>query len=118
MGGPIDSRPPPPPVYVPPGRPRAILYEYSGFGGRTFVIEGDVVNNLDRTGFNDRAASIRIEGGYWMFCTDAFFEGTCRTFGPGEYASLPWDITNKISSGRRIHEQYPYNGPPSWGPPR
>jgi Beta/Gamma crystallin len=105
-------------AWVAPGRPRAILYEYGGFGGRTFVIEGDVVSNLDRTGFNDRAASIRIEGGYWMFCTDAFFEGTCRTFGPGEYASLPWDVTNKISSGRRIHEQYPYNSQPSWGGPR
>ena len=104
--------------WVPPGRPRAILYELDGFGGRNFVIEGDVVANLDRTGFNDRASSIRIEGGYWMFCSDAGFQGTCRTFGPGEYASLPWDINNKISSGRRISEQYPYNSPPVWGSPR
>jgi hypothetical protein len=104
--------------YVPPGRPRAILYEYPNFGGRTFAIEADVVSNLDRTGFNDRAASIRVEGGYWMFCSDAFFEGTCRTFGPGEYASLPWDINAKISSGRRIHDQYPYNAPPAWGASR
>src|SRR5439155_8043088 len=104
--------------WVPPGRPRAILYEHEGFGGRSFTIEGDVVGNLDRTGFNDRASSIRIEGGYWMFCTDAGFQGTCRTFGPGEYASLPWDVNNKISSGRRIHEQNPYNAPPAWGSPR
>jgi Beta/Gamma crystallin len=104
--------------WVPPGSPRAILYESPGFGGRNFVIEGDVVGNLDRTGFNDRASSIRIEGGYWMFCTDAGFQGTCRTFGPGEYASLPWDINNKISSGRRISEQYPYNAPPAWGSSR
>ncbi len=104
--------------YVSPGRPRAILYEYPNFAGRTFAIEGDVVSNLDRTGFNDRAASIRVEGGYWMFCGDAFFEGTCRTFGPGEYPSLPWDINAKISSGRRIHEQYPYNAPPAWGSSR
>jgi hypothetical protein len=104
--------------YVPPGRPRAILYEYGGFGGRTFAIEGDVVTNLDRTGFNDRASSIRVEGGYWMFCTDMNFEGTCRTFGPGEYATLPWEIDRKISSGRRISEHYPYGGPPQWGSPR
>ncbi len=104
--------------WVPPGRPRAILYESPGFGGRNFVIEGNVVGNLDRTGFNDRASSIRIEGGYWVFCTDAGFQGTCRTFGPGEYASLPWDINNKISSGRRISEQYPYNAPPAWGSSR
>lgn len=105
-------------AWVPAGRPHAVLYEYPGFGGRSFVIEGDVVSNMGRTGFNDRASSIRIEGGYWMFCTDAFFQGTCRTFGPGEYASLPWDITDKISSGRRIHEHYPYNAPPTWGSPR
>jgi hypothetical protein len=60
------------------------------------------------------AASLRIEGGYWLFCTDAHFQGTCRTFGPGQYAQLPWDVSNKISSGRRIHEQYPYNAPPAW----
>jgi hypothetical protein len=104
--------------WVAPGRPRAILYESPGFGGRNFVIEGDVVANLDRTGFNDRASSIRIEGGYWMFCTDAGFQGTCRTFGPGEYASLPRDINNKISSGRRISEQYPDSAPPAWGSSR
>ncbi len=103
--------------WVPPGRPRAILYEYGNFGGRTFVVEGNVVPDLDRTGFNDRASSIRIEGGYWMFCTDAGFQGTCRTFGPGEYASLPWDVDNRISSGRRISEHYPYNSAPAWGSP-
>jgi hypothetical protein len=103
--------------WVPPGRPRAILYEYGNFGGRTLVVEGNVVPDLDRTGFNDRASSIRIEGGYWMFCTDAGFQGTCRTFGPGEYPSLPWDVDNRISSGRRISEHYPYNSPPAWGSP-
>jgi hypothetical protein len=48
------------------------------------------------------------------FCTDTFFEGTCRTFGPSEYAQLPWDVNRKISSGRRIHEHYPYGAPPAW----
>jgi Beta/Gamma crystallin len=43
--------------HVPPGRPRVVLYEYPNFGGRSFAIEGDVVSNLDPTGFNDRAAS-------------------------------------------------------------
>src|SRR5262249_43721179 len=71
------------------------------------------VSNFDRSGFNDRASSLRVDGGYWLFCTDALFEGVCRTFGPGEYAQLPWEINRKISSGRRIHEQYPYGGPPA-----
>ena len=101
--------------WIPSGRPRAVLYEGQGFAGRSFEIEGNVVANLDQTGFNDRASSIRVEGGYWLFCTDAYFEGTCRTFGPGEYGTLPWEINRKISSGRRISEHYPYGAQPSWG---
>jgi len=85
-----------------------------GVLGRSFSFEGTVMTNLDRTGSNDRASSIRIGGGYWMFCTDAGFEGTRRTFGPGDYASLPWDINDRISSGRGIHDQYPYKAPPAW----
>ena len=104
----------PQPLPPPSGRPRAVLYEEQNFGGRQFVIEDQVIANLDGTDFNDRAASLWIEGGYWLFCTDAHFQGTCRTFGPGQYAQLPWDVSNKISSGRRIHEQYPYNAPPAW----
>lgn len=100
---------------MPSARPRAVLYEGQGFAGRSFEIEGRVVANLDQTGFNDRASSMRIEGGYWVFCTDAYFEGTCRTFGPGEYPTLPWEINRKISSGRRIAEHYPHAAPPSWG---
>ena len=100
--------------WAPGGRPQATLYEYPDFGGRSFTLENDVVSNFDRTGFNDRASSLRIDGGYWLFCTDANFQGTCRTFGPGEYARLPFDVNYRISSGRRIHEHYPYNAPPSW----
>jgi hypothetical protein len=112
-GGGAVPPPPPPPA----ARSRAILYEGQNFSGRSFPIDREVVPNLGRTGFNDRASSIRIEGGYWLFCSDADFRGTCRTFGPGEYASLPWDVSNKISSGRRIHESYPYGAPPNWGRP-
>jgi len=107
----IAPPPPPPPRY---GGARAVLYERPGFAGRSLPIEGNVLANFDRTDFNDRAESLRVEGGYWVFCTDAHFEGTCRTFGPGEYPTLPWDVDRKISSGRRISEDYPYNGPPSW----
>jgi hypothetical protein len=56
---------------------------------------------------------MRIERGYWMFCTDANFMGDCRTFGPGDYATLSW-LSNRISSGRRISNDYPYNAPPAW----
>jgi hypothetical protein len=108
---------PPAPVYAPPrggGEPRAILYSGPGMSGRSFEIDRDVVRNLDRTNFNDRAASLTVLGGYWIFCSDANFEGDCRTFGPGDYPNLPFDLDRKISSGRRIADRYPYEGRPAW----
>ena len=112
---------PPPPVAAPGPGPgyggpaRAILYEGEGFRGRSFELQRDVVRNLDRTNFNDRAASLRVVSGYWIFCSDANFEGDCRTFGPGEYPDLPGNLNRRISSGRRIADQYPYGGAPNWG---
>jgi hypothetical protein len=93
---------------------RAILYEGSGLTGRSFTLDNEIVANFAATGFNDRAASLVVEGGYWIFCSDANFHGECRTFGPGEYRRLPWDVDRKISSGRRIHARYPYSQSPDW----
>ena len=111
--------PPPPPVAAPGpgygGPARAVLYEGEGFRGRSFELQRDVVRNLDRTSFNDRAASLRVFSGYWIFCSDANFEGDCRTFGPGDYPDLPGDLNRRISSGRRIADRYPYGGAPNWG---
>lgn len=109
-GGP-PARPQP---TQPSGRPRAILFEQTNFGGRQFMLDDQVIANFEAVGFNDRASSLIVDDGLWVFCTDAYFDGTCRTFGPGQYPQLPWDVNNKISSGRRIHEQYPYQGQPNW----
>jgi hypothetical protein len=97
------------------GGVRAVLYSNPDFHGERYVIEGNVLPDLANTGFNDRAQSLRVERGYWIFCSDAGFQGTCRTFGPGSYPSLGYGLDNKISSGRRISNDYPYNGPPNWG---
>lgn len=104
---------PPPPIHS-GGEARAILYEGPDFHGRSFPIDRDTVRNLDRAGFNDRAQSLRVEGGYWIFCSDANFEGDCRTFGPGDYAELPGDLNRRISSGRRVADRYPYREQPVW----
>jgi hypothetical protein len=95
---------------------RAILYEGPNLTGRSFVINAEIVPDLAGTGFNDRASSLRIERGYWIFCSDANFFGECRTFGPGDYPTLPWDLAYRISSGRRIAGHYPYSGNPNWNP--
>jgi len=91
---------------------RATLYEGPNLSGRAFPIN-ETVANLVRTGFNDRASSLRVESGYWIFCSDSEFRGECRTFGPGDYASLP-GLNNSISSGRRISNTYPYGERPDW----
>jgi len=98
----------------PRGRSLAILFEGPNLTGRSFAMNAEVAANLGSTGFNDRASSVRVEGGYWIFCSDANFQGECRTFGPGDYPTLPWDLNNRISSGRRISGHYPYSGNPNW----
>ena len=96
------------------GGSRALLYENGNYSGRMVVLDNDVVANLAATGFNNRASSMRIEGGYWLFCSDVDFLGECYTFGPGDYATLPGGLNNRISSGRRIRDQYPYSQSPNW----
>ena len=93
---------------------RALLYEGPNLSGRSFVINAEVLPNLDSARFNDRASSLRVEGGYWLFCSDINFQGDCLTFGPGDYPTLPWSLNNWISSGRRIRDQYPCNQNPNW----
>ena len=93
---------------------RAVLYENAGLGGRSFVV-AEFMPNLTGTGFNNRASSLRVERGYWLFCSEPDFRGQCRTFGPGDYPTLPQGLVNRISSGRRISDDYPYNRNPSWG---
>lgn len=117
------------PLFAPPGPPpqpapgdlagwgrgsRAVLYSGAGFRGRSIVVNDDIVDNLQGSGFNDRASSLRIERGYWLFCSDANFGGACRTFGPGDYPELPAALNDRISSGRRIHRDYPYERAPDW----
>jgi hypothetical protein len=96
------------------GGARALLYEHKNFDGRIVVVNNEVAANLVNIGFNDRASSLRIEGGYWMFCSEPNFMGECLTFGPGDYATLPGGLNNKISSGRRIRDHYPYSQSPNW----
>ena len=94
--------------------PDAILFSNPDFHGDRYVIDGDYMPDLANSGFNDRAQSLRVEHGYWIFCSDAQFRGQCRTFGPGSYARLGWALDNRVSSGRRISNRYPYNGRPNW----
>ncbi|TMH47213.1 MAG: hypothetical protein E6H60_14090 [Betaproteobacteria bacterium] len=99
-GAPLAAVPPP------VGVGRVVLYEYPNFRGQSFAINWNELPNLNRMGFSDRAASMRIEEGYWMFCTDTQFQGDCRTLGPGEYARLPREVDRRIASVRRVNDVY------------
>jgi hypothetical protein len=99
-GAPVAVAPPP------VGAGRVVLYEYPNFRGQSFAINWSELPNLNRMGFSDRAASMRIDEGYWMFCTDTQFQGDCRTLGPGEYAWLPREVDRRIASVRRVNEVY------------
>jgi hypothetical protein len=96
------------------GRTRVVLYDGPNFSGASLVLASGYITDLDKMGFNNRTSSLRIERGYWMFCTEATFKGQCRTAGPGDYRSVPGGLDNRISSVRLISNDYPYNAPPNW----
>jgi hypothetical protein len=102
-----------PPRDMTRGHASSTLYSGPNLTGRAFHLGDEGATNLEGA-FNDRASSLRVDRGYWIFCSDANFRGECRTFGPGEYAQLPPDFDNRISSGRRISNDYPYADRPAW----
>ena len=64
-----------------------VLYENDDYNGRS-LRSSNSVSNLDDNGFNDKVSSVRVRGGRWQLCADAYFRGSCVTLGPGEYPSL------------------------------
>ena len=88
------------------------VYDRAAISGQSATFASDV-NDLAHIGFDKRVRSIDVGAGRWTLCSEAFFRGECRTFGPGEYSSLP-GMNNVISSGRRISNDYPYSDKPNW----
>ena len=79
---------------------QATLYEGDNFGGRSFTAQ-DMVVNLERFGFNDRASSITVAGERWEVCDETRFNGRCTVLRPGRYPSLAaMGLDSRISSVR------------------
>jgi uncharacterized protein YcfJ len=96
---------------------QVVLYEHEGLRGRVFTIDGPV-DNLDRTPFNDRAASAVVERGLWEVCENAYYQGRCVTLRPGQYPSLgSFDLENRISSVRPVRGTPHYAAPQPAPPP-
>ena len=89
------------------GGASATLFSGANLSGRQFTLGGEGGSDMNGQ-FTDRASSLRVDRGYWIFCSDSNFRGECQTFGPGEYPDLPPELDNRISSGRRISHEYPY----------
>jgi Beta/Gamma crystallin len=96
-----------PPVIVavsPTWTGRAVLYEYPNFGGARATIDRGQAKDLDWANFSygHRAASVRVESGTWMFCSEMTFQGECRIFGPGVYAQLSGPLVTGIASAQQV----------------
>jgi hypothetical protein len=88
-------------VAVAPRSPgRAILYQFPNFGGPAAVVEYGRMPDLDWANFRSPAASLRIESGNWVACTEMGYRGECRVLGPGDYPALTGALGRGISSLR------------------
>jgi uncharacterized protein YcfJ len=81
------------------------FYEHDGFQGRSFTTAAPV-NNFQRSGFNDRASSVVVEGRRserWEVCEDARFRGRCVILRAGQYPSLAaMGLNDRVSSVRAV----------------
>ena len=80
------------------------LYEEEGFAGRSFTTARPV-GDLERVGFNDRAASAVVKGDRWEVCDDTRFGGRCMVLRPGRYSSLAaMGMNDPVSSVRGVRK--------------
>ncbi len=88
------------------------LFEHDGFQGRSFSTS-QPVNNLERSGFNDRASSVAVRGDRaerWEVCEDRRFRGNCVILRRGDYPSLAaMGLNDRITSVRAVSRNARYD---------
>lgn len=62
------------------------LYEQEDYGGRSFTTHKRM-GNLERTGFNERVASLVVGPQRWEVCEAFRYRGRCAVLGEGRYPS-------------------------------
>lgn len=92
--------------YAPMPRPEpvseVVLYAREGFQGRSFTADSQI-DDLRRSGFNDRASSAVVRGERWEVCDRGGYEGRCAVLRPGQYASLAaMGLNDSVSSVRTV----------------
>lgn len=82
------------------------LFGRDGFAGRTFTARSPI-EDLDRYGFDDRASSLIVRGGWWEVCEGTRYRGRCATLRPGSYGSLASiGLDDRVSSARPVAASY------------
>lgn len=90
---------------------RVILFAGENFRGESIAVS---TSNpaLRRAGFDDAASSMVVEGGQWLFCSEAYFRGECKVLGPGRYPRLSAaGMRRDISSLRPVAGTQPVAAP-------
>lgn len=83
-------------------RSGVVLFTGTRWSGRTLNIRSDYMN-LEKTGFNDDAASVRIIGkGTWRLCTDKNYGGRCVNVSSDVRDLNTLGVRNRISSVHRV----------------
>jgi Beta/Gamma crystallin len=78
------------------------IYEWDNFQGRSFNADKQLAD-LDNSGFNQRAASMVVQGNRWEACEEARFGGRCMVLRPGAYTSLnAMGLSGRMASLREI----------------
>ena len=80
------------------GRGALDIFPDRDFGGNAIRFERDT-ERLGRR--SDNAASMIVHQGVWELCTEPRFEGRCRVFEPGRYASLG-RLDDRVASLRQL----------------
>ena len=76
-----------------------VLFTNDGIRGRSIAVASDIPD-LSALNFNDMAQSMVIENGFWEFCSDSYYRGTCRVVGPGQYQRMEPALYRSVSSIR------------------
>lgn len=81
------------------------VYDHPNFEGRAVTTQSSL-NNLNRSGLNNRASSAVVRSQRWEICDGAGYQGRCTVLRPGQYPSLAaMGLDDRISSVRAVPRQ-------------
>ncbi|MDZ7951334.1 beta/gamma crystallin-related protein [Nostoc sp. DedQUE09] len=83
------------------GGASAQVFTDANFSGLASTIFSDDIGLFDLNNFNDKISSIKVFSGQWTFWSDANYSGVGIILNPGDYATIPPEFNDVISSAKR-----------------